>query len=66
MSVYGSTPLTPVSSDHDTDLVAVPDMSPMDPVATLHPTHIYRDEPSHPVTSKVRLDTHSISRAIIS
>merc|ERR1711976_1083193 len=27
-------------------------MSPMDPVATLHPTHIYRDEPSHPVTSK--------------
>ena len=53
VTVYGDTPLPPLSSV-DPDLITpVPDVSPMDPVASLHPTNIYQDISSHPVTSQV-------------
>ena len=57
MTVYGDTPLSPLSSV-DPDLIEpVPDVSPMDPVASLHPVNIYQDISSHPVTSQVMIMT---------
>ena len=59
MTVYGDTPLSPLSSV-DPDLIEpVPDVSPMDPVASLHPVNIYQDISSHPVTSQVVIMTPS-------
>jgi len=64
MSVYGSAPLPPVetSSMTMTSVAPVPDMSPLDPVATLHPTNIYQDISCHPVTSSAHSSayTHTV------
>jgi len=59
VTVYGDTPLPPLSSV-DPDLITpVPDVSPMDPVASLHPTNIYQDISSHPVTSQAHSSPHA-------
>lgn len=49
MSVYGRAPLPPV--EDQSGVAPVPDLTPLDPVATLHPTNIYHDISCHPVTS---------------
>jgi len=54
ISLYGRKPLPPnvVGMDIDTlDSEPVPCVEPMDPVATLHATNVYRNTPAHPITS---------------
>lgn len=59
VTVYGDTPLPPLSSV-DPDLIdPVPDVSPMDPVASLHAVNIYQDISSHPVTSQSHTSPHA-------
>ena len=50
VSIYGDAPLDPLASP-ETGVTPVPDLSPLNPLVTLHPEHVYRPGSSHPVTS---------------
>ena len=52
LTVYSDQPLAPLTpGDHSAETVPVPDLAPLNPLVSLHPTNIYRDQSTHPVTS---------------
>ena len=56
LTIYGDSPLPPLSlTDPSLEITPVPDVTPLNPLISLHPTNIYRDVPCHPVTNKVRI-----------
>ena len=61
LSVYGETGLEPLPAPQS-GVTGVPDLTPLSPLLTLHPEHIYRPESSHPVTSLAH--SHPFSRAV--
>ena len=61
LSVYGEAALEPLAAPQS-GVTGVPDLSPLSPLATLHPEHIYRPQSSHPVTSLAH--SHPFSRVV--
>ena len=52
LTVYSDQPLAPLTpGDHSAETVPVPDLAPLNPLVSLHPTNIYRDQSTPPVTS---------------
>ena len=62
LAIYGNSPLPPMSlTDSSAEISPVPDMSPLNPLVSLHPTNIYRDISCHPVTNKVSKKSNQLN-----